>query len=46
MNEALDFCQFSVHFDLPSLKYLMGKFWILARSECLIEIAAINVGNF
>ena len=32
----LDFCKFSGHLVLPSLKYLIGKYLILPRSECLI----------
>ena len=33
----LGFCKFSVHFAMPSFEYLIGKYWILARSECLME---------
>ena len=37
----LDFDTFSAYFDMPSLKHLRGKYWILARSECLIKICEI-----
>ena len=36
----IDFCKFSVHFVMPSLKYLIDKYWNLARSECLIKTVA------
>ena len=33
----LDFCKFSIHFVMPSLKYSRNKYWNLARSECFIN---------
>ena len=36
-----EFYKFLIHFFLPSLKYLIGKNWNLARSECLMKVTEI-----
>ena len=44
--DELDFCEFSVHFVIPSLKYLIDKYLILARSECCLITSNNSRGNY